>query len=146
VYNKLFTKILDSSIWLEPTATRIVWLTFIAAMDESGFAQFASVGNVAHRARVTLIEAQEAIVALEGPDTESSDPDNDGRRLERVPGGWLILNAEKHRAMVTKALIQEQTRLRVKRHRERKRSSNASVTTSEAIARSEADTKARGSS
>lgn len=137
MYNKLFTKILDSSIWLESTATRIVWLTFIAVMDELGFAQFAAVGNVAHRARVTLDEAQEAIRCLEGPDPESSDPDNDGRRLERVPGGWLILNAEKHRAMVTRSLVLEQTRLRVKLHRERKRKGNAPVTPSEA----EADTR-----
>ncbi len=139
MYNKLFTKILDSSIWLQSTPTRIVWLTFIAVMDESGFAQFASVANVAHRARVTIEEAQEAITAFEGPDPDSSDPTNHGQRLERVPGGWMVLNSEKHRAMVTRALIQEQTRERVRRHRERKRNSNASVTTSEAEARSEAD-------
>jgi hypothetical protein len=149
VYNKLFTKILDSSIWLETSPTRIVWLTFIAVMDETGFAQFASAANVAHRARVTLEEAQDALRALEGPDPDSSDPDNDGRRLERVPGGWLVLNAEKHRALVTKAVIQAQTRERVRRHREKKRSgnapitsnpkANASVTPSEA----EADTEAR---
>lgn len=143
MYNKLFTKILDSSIWLEPTPTRIVWLTFIAVMDERGFAQFASAGNVAHRARVTIEEAQVAISSFEGPDPESSDPENDGRRLERVPGGWLVLNAEKHRAMVTKAIIQEQTRLRVQKHRDKKRSSNAPVTPSEAIAEAIAVAKER---
>ena len=131
MYNKLFTKILDSSIWLESTPTRIVWLTFIAVMDESGFAQFASVANVAHRARVTLEEAQAAVAAFEGPDPDSSDPDNAGQRLERVPGGWMVLNADKHRAMVTRALIQDQTRERVRRHREKKRSSNAIVTPSD---------------
>lgn len=132
MYNKLFTKILDSSIWLESTPTRIVWLTFIAVMDESGFAQFAAIGNVAHRARVSLDEAEEAIKAFEGPDPSSSDPDHDGRRLERVPGGWIVLNAEKHRALVTRALKQEQTRERVRKHRAKKRTGNAHVTTSEA--------------
>jgi hypothetical protein len=136
VYNKLFTKILDSSIWLETTPTRIVWLTFIACMDESGFVQFAAIGNVANRARVTLEEAQEAIKALENPDPESGDPDHEGRRIERVPGGWMVLNAEKHRQLVTRAVIQEQTRIRVRRHREKKRNSNAPETPSEA--RSEA--------
>lgn len=142
MYNKLFTKILDSSIWLESTPTRIVWLTFIAVMDESGFAQFASVANVAHRARVTLEEAQAAITAFEGPDPDSSDPENNGQRLERVPGGWIVLNAEKHRAMVTRALIQEQTRERVRRHRAKKRNSNALVTPSEADTRAESETTA----
>lgn len=122
MYNKLFTKILDSSIWLESMPTRIVWLTIIAAMDEHGFAQFASVANIAHRARVSVEDAEAAITCLESPDPNSSDPDNDGRRVERVPGGWLVLNAEKHRTMVTKVVIQERTRERVRRHRERKQS------------------------
>lgn len=130
VYNKLFTKILDSSIWLESMPTRIVWLTMIAAMDEQGFVQFASVGNVANRARVSLEEAQEALERLTGPDPNSFDPENEGRRLERVPGGWLVLNAGKHRAMVTRAIVQEQTKERVRRYR-MKRSGNASVTPSD---------------
>lgn len=138
MYNKLFTKILDSSIWLESSPTRIVWVTLIAVMDEHGFAQFASVANLANRARVTLEEAKEAVARLESPDVDSSDPENEGRRLERVPGGWLVLNAEKHRKMVTRAIIQAQTRERVRRHREKKRSSNASVTPSEAESESEA--------
>jgi len=159
MYNKLFTKILDSSIWLESMPTRIVWLTIIAAMDEHGFAQFASVANIAHRARVSVEEADAAITCLESPDPNSSDPDNDGRRVERVPGGWLVLNAEKHRTMVTKVVIQERTRERVRRHRERKTAQpvtdgNASVTLgnktygsvtpSEAVseARSEAESEA----
>jgi hypothetical protein len=131
MYNKLFAKILDSSIWLEPIATRIVWLTFIAVMDEDGFVQFAGIGNVAQRAAVTREQAQEAIACLEAPDAESSDPDNDGRRVERVPGGWIVLNAAKHRDLVTRAVIKEQTRERVRRHRERvKRECNAPVTIS----------------
>lgn len=139
MYNKLFTKILDSSIWLEPTPTRIVWLTLIAVMDERGFAQFASVANVAHRARVTIDEAQTALTCFENPDIESSDPENDGKRVQRVPGGWMVLNAEKHRELVTRSVIQEQTRERVRRFRERlKRNSNADVTPSEAEAYTEA--------
>lgn len=117
MYNKLFTKILDSSIWLESTPTRIVWLTMIAVMDEAGFAQFAAVGNVAHRARVTIEEARDALTTLESPDPASSDPANEGRRLERVPGGWVVLNAEKHRSIVSRVVVQEQTRARVKKYR-----------------------------
>jgi hypothetical protein len=129
MYNKLFTKILDSSIWLEPSGTRIIWLTMIAAMDENGFVQFASVANLAHRARIELAEAQAAVDCLEGPDANSSDPEHEGRRIERVPGGWMILNAEKYREMVTRAVIQEKTRQRVAKHRtEKKRACNASVT------------------
>ncbi len=140
MYNKLFTKILDSSIWLEPTPTRIVWMTLIAAMDESGFAQFASVGNLAHRAIVDMNDAQKAVESLEGPDPESSDPENDGRRIERVPGGWMVLNAEKYRQMVTRAVIQEQTRIRVQKHRAKSRQVTHSNGEPLNVTPSEADT------
>ena len=121
MYNKLFTKILDSSIWLAPDQHRIVWITLLAAMDKDGNVQFASVGNVASRARVTREAAEEAIAAFEGPDADSGDDENDGRRIERIPGGWHVLNAHKYRAMVTKAIVREQTRIRVQRHRAEKR-------------------------
>ena len=127
MYNKLFTKILDSSIWMEPLATRIVWVTLIAAMDEDGFVAFASPSNVAHRARVTDDEAREAIATLEGPDPNSSNPDNEGRRIERVPGGWIVINAPIYRDLVTREIIKKQTRERVQRYRQ-KAKGNASVT------------------
>jgi len=127
MYNKLFTKILDSSIWLESITTRIVWLTMIAAMDEQGFVQFASVPNLALRARVPLSACEKAVVCLESPDDKSADPDHEGRRIERVPGGWMVLNAAKYRDLVTRAVVQAQTRERVARHRARK-GSNAPVT------------------
>lgn len=120
MYNKIFTKILDSSIWLETDSTRIVWLTLIAAMDESGFCQFASPANLAHRARVAPEATAEAIAILEAPDTNSSDPDHDGRRIERVPGGWMVLNSSKYREIVTRAVGQEKTRERVARFRAKK--------------------------
>ncbi len=117
MYNKLFSKIVDSSIWLEPTPTRIVWLMFIAVMNEDGFVQFASVANVAHRARIDLLDAETAIKILESPDPNSADEDNDGRRIEKVPGGWMILNAHKYRDLVTREMVREQTRRRVARKR-----------------------------
>ena len=120
MYNKLFTKILDSSIWTESATTRIVWLTFIAAMDETGFVPFASVKNVAHRAIVSLEEAEAAVACLESPDEDSSDPDNEGRRIERVTGGWIVLNAEKYRAIATREHQKELNRNRVANYRKRK--------------------------
>lgn len=125
MYNKIFTKILDSSIWLESNPTRIVWFTFLAAMDEDGFVQFASIANVAHRAIVDLPDAEKAILVLESPDADSSDKSNDGRRIERVPGGWIVLNAAKYRSIVTRAAQQEKTRERVARFRANKKSGNA---------------------
>lgn len=117
VYNKLFTKILDSSIWLASDTTRLVWITMIAAMDEDGFCPFATVDNLAARARVELKAAKKAVNELESPEPATATFDNDGRRIERVPGGWIVLNAGKYRKMVTRIVQREQTKERVRRHR-----------------------------
>jgi hypothetical protein len=152
LYNKIFTKILDSSIWLEPDATRIVWLTCIAAMDEDGFVQFASVANLARRANVSLKAAELAVTRLEGPDSESSDPEHEGRRIERVQGGWIVLNAQKYRSLVTREVAREQTRIRVQRHRAKRagngsngkaEKSNGVVTPSEAVSEARSETEAK---
>lgn len=135
MYNKLFTSILDSSIWLQPSPTRIVWVTFLAAMDEDGFVRMATVTNLANRAYVTIGEAAAAVATLEGPDEASPGQAYDGRRIERVEGGWMVLNAAKYRDTVTRAHEREQTRLRVAKHRAKQKvgnGSNAQSNTSEA--------------
>lgn len=150
MYNKLFTKIVDSSIWLEPTPTRLLWMMLIAVMDEDGFCQFASAANVAHRARLSVEETEQALAKLESPDANSGDGDNEGRRIEKVPGGWIVLNAGKYRKLVTREVEREKTRLRVAAHREKQRAAtqgnagvtqcNGAVTPSEASAVSDAPT------
>ena len=67
MYNKLFTKILDSSIWLAPDPHRLVWITLISAMDENGYAAFACAENLANRARVAVDDTKAAIAAFERP-------------------------------------------------------------------------------
>ena len=124
MYNKLFAKILDSSIWLESVDTRIVWITFLAAMDQDGFVELSAVGNVAARARIPENAAAEALGILESPDKHAPDQEHEGRRIERVPGGWVVLNAEKYRDIATRQMAREKTRMRVAKHRE-KRSGNA---------------------
>ena len=128
MYNKLFSKIITSSIWLEPDPTRIIWITLLATMDQDGIATYASIANLAHTARIELEAAKEAIAGLEGPDEDSGDKDNEGRRIERIPGGWLVLNAEKYRRLVSREVVREQTRERVAKHRDRKKSGIVNVT------------------
>ena len=125
MYNKLYTKILDSSIWLEPNPTRIVWITFLAAMNEDGFAQFSSVRNLANRAMVTPEDAETAVQTLESPDPDSNNKANDGRRIERVPGGWMILNAGDYKDIVTRMESLRLNRDRVAKHRAKKAAEKA---------------------
>ena len=146
MYNKLFTKILDSTIWLESDATRLVWITFIAAMDEDGFVALSSIGNVAARARVSIEDAQKALDALESPDKADPSQEHDGRRIERVPYGWMVLNSGKYRDIIKRENAKEQTRQRVAKHRAKKAGNvhvtprNENVTTSEAVTDTETST------
>jgi hypothetical protein len=124
MYNKLFSSILDSSIWLEQPTTKVVWVTLIAAMNEDGFAHFSAVQNLANRAVLSLKDTEAAIKILESPDPNSADKEFDGRRIERVPGGWQVLNARKYHDLTTRAIAKEQTRKRVEEYRLRKRSAS----------------------
>lgn len=120
MYNKLFTKILDSSIWLEPAHVRLVWVTFIAQMDQDGVVALSCVGNVAARARVSEQEAAEAISILEAPDSRNQGQPHEGRRIERVPDvGWIVLNAKKYSDIVLAAAARARNRDRVQRYRAR---------------------------
>src|SRR6266436_2297000 len=133
MYNRLFTKILDSSIWLEPDSTRIVWITLLAAMDQDGYAHFSALENLAARAHVSLAKAKKAIECFESPDPNSENLANEGRRITRVPGGYMVLNADDYRKKFTREIEREQTRVRVakfrKLHQEEKGESNKSSVT-----------------
>lgn len=130
VYNQIWTKILDSSIWLEDQPTRIVWITFLAMMDRHGVVRLSSIGNVANRARVSLEEAEAAIECLSEPDAYNPDPEHAGRRIERIPGeGWRVINKDKYQKMMTEARIQAQSVETSRTYRKKKK---GSVTKSDA--------------
>jgi len=96
-FTKLFSSITDSTIWQEPDATRIVWITMLAMADQRGIVN-ASVPGLASRARVELQACIAALERLSSPDEWSRTKDNDGRRIAEVDGGWILLNHGKYRA------------------------------------------------
>lgn len=95
-FTLLWNKILDSSIWMESKETRIVWITLLAMKDKEGMVRAAKVA-LAHRARVSIEECDIALNTLMSPDPQSMTPDNEGRRIKEVPGGWQILNHDLYR-------------------------------------------------
>jgi hypothetical protein len=111
---KLYATILDSTIWAEPAPTVKVWLTMLAMADPNGFVEGAITG-VMRRAIVSREECETAIRVLESPDPDSKTPDHEGRRIERVEGGWQILNHRKYRDLRTETQIA--VAARVRKHR-----------------------------
>lgn len=95
-FTLLWSKILDSSIWMEDKETRLVWITLLAMKDSDGLVGAAKVA-LAHRARVSVEECERALNILISPDPQSMTPDNEGRRIMEVAGGWKILNNDLYR-------------------------------------------------
>lgn len=115
-YTKLFSEILTSSIWNEDDKTRIVWITLLALADMRGLVMCAK-SSLAVMARVKNEDCQRAIERLESPDAESKNPANEGRRIQPVEGGWLILNYEKYRNKLSTDKETVQARERMKKMR-----------------------------
>ena len=121
MYSKLFASLLTSSVWDTDIETRVVWITLLALKDQDGFARVATVEGLARLARVSVEGAEKAVKILTGPDPDSSDPEHDGRRIERAPGGWVVLNAKKYDALGSAQHRRETVRVNVANYRARKR-------------------------
>lgn len=112
-YTKLFSSITESTIWGEPAGTRLVWITMLAKCNRHGEV-YGSVPGLARLANVSLDECDEAIQTLLSPDKWSRTPDNEGRRIAPIDGGWRILNHAKFDRLRSEIEAEE-------RERERKR-------------------------
>lgn len=108
-------RLAHSSLLECDVATRWVFMFVLSQADASGRYRCASIANLARAAAVTLEQAQRAIAELEAPDPDSTTRDHEGRRLERIPGGWAVLNYARYREFRTKRQIAEAERKRRQR-------------------------------
>ena len=122
-FTKLFSSITESTVWLTPASTRIVWITMLAMADRFGRV-YGSVPGLAHRARVSVEECKEALRTFEEPDTESRTKEFEGRRILSFEGGWELLNHAKYRAIQNDEAIRESKRKYMQRIREEWKSSS----------------------
>ena len=91
----LFQDIRNSSLWVLDSDIRIVWFTLLTMADPEGYVA-AALPGIAHAANVPLAKAREAIALFEAPDPDSRTTAHEGRRIEKVPRGWLILTYADH--------------------------------------------------
>lgn len=115
-FTKLFSSITESTVWMESDHTRLVWITMLAMADRHGRV-LASIPGLAHRARVPIGSAQDAIKTFLAPDKYSRTETNDGKRVEPIDGGWRLLNHAKYRALRDDEAIRESKRLWAERKR-----------------------------
>jgi hypothetical protein len=123
MFVKLYSSVIMSSLWSEDPETRVLWITMLAAADREGFL-FGSPAGLAAVARLPVESVVRGLEKFSSPDTYSSDlmrnPENEGRRIETVEGGWKLLNYEWYRGL-------ERAEDRKAQYRESKRKQRSSV-------------------
>ena len=66
---------------------------------------------------MTMEEADDAIAVLTSPDENSSNPENEGRRIEKVVGGWRVLNWKYYRQLAMSQAAREAAAQRQQKRR-----------------------------
>jgi hypothetical protein len=123
-YTKLFQSILDSTIWHESLPTKVVWITMLAMADRDGCV-WASLPGLADRAKVTREECEAALDKFYEADPDSRTQEHDGRRVEKIDGGWRLLNHAKYRAMMSTEDRREYNRVKQSEYRAKKKVKNS---------------------
>ncbi len=101
-YSKLHASIIGSSLWTEGDSVRILFITLLAMCDKDGCV-YGTRPGISRIAMVDPDESDDAWTVLMSPDKHSSDkmraPENEGRRIEEIPGGFRLLNFEYYRGL-----------------------------------------------
>jgi len=113
---KIYGSILRSSVWQQPLATKVVWITMLALADENGLVE-ASIPGLAATAGVTLEDCEAALACFTSPDRYSGSDVDEGRRIRPCRGGWVIINHKYYRELRTERQLREAERIAGKRAR-----------------------------
>lgn len=126
-YTPLFSKVVDSSLWDEPDYVIKVFLTMIAKKDRDQVCR-GNAYNVAQWSRKTEKEVLAAFKILSEPDRKRIEPQPfDGRRIEKVVDGWLILNGKFYQDLMGTVNRRAQKARYEKNRRERKKDGDSKI-------------------
>jgi hypothetical protein len=99
MWTPLWNEIVTSSIWEEDVVVRVVWITMLAVKDRNGYVS-GSVSSMARIANVDPEDCARAVKLLESPDKRNPNQPNQGRRIQPVEKGWVVINHAKYRDMI----------------------------------------------
>ena len=102
-WTPLWSQVVDSSLWEEKPSVRVLFVTMLALKDADHICRYDAY-KLHKKANLTPEETKEALRILQNPDTrrKAFEQEFDGRRIQQVEQGWLILNGEKYRSMIQK--------------------------------------------
>ena len=115
-FTKLFQSILQSTIWVEPLETRVLWITMLALADRRGRVH-GSIPGLAHTADIPLDKCEQALNRFLSPDVYSRSTEQEGRRIEKIDGGWQLINYDKYRELRDEETTREVKRAYMRRAR-----------------------------
>jgi hypothetical protein len=110
-FTKLDEDFFDSSLVAEGPVATAVFVLLLAKARADGIARVAAT-VVGGRLGLTAEQTTAAFDVLAAPDPHSRSLEHEGRRIERVDGGWLILNYKKRREMGLREAVREYDRER----------------------------------
>jgi hypothetical protein len=142
-YTKLFSSIVTSTIWGESNETRLTWITMLALADREGVVA-GSIPGLAHLTHISIDKCEEAIGILLSPDRYSRSSEFEGRRIEKIEGGWRLLNHGKYRRLLSAEERRQYLAAKQREYRNRSRTSTMSTNVSDTdtvLTYTEADTE-----
>jgi len=128
-YTKIDNGIFSSTLWwsADPQAFR-VFFYMLATINRAGIWE-GTLPGIAGQCRLSIEQTEEIIAYLEAPEKYSRSQEHEGRRIQKVDGGWKVLNYWKYRL---KDYSTERNREYDEKHPKRKHTSKKSNNINEA--------------
>lgn len=83
----------------------------LALSDKNGEV-WGSIPGLADMARVSIEQCEDALKELESPDKYSRSQEHEGKRIETIDGGWMLLNHPKYKRLLSADERREYFRVR----------------------------------
>jgi len=131
-FTKLVPEIIQSSIWNESSDIRIVWIAMLATKDQDGYVR-GDAQTIARMANVPLESAITALDKFQQPDSNSHTATDEGRRIEKADGGYMVINHDLYREIGMSESNREYWREKQRIHREKKQNVNDKSKTSQRL-------------
>ena len=104
-WSPLYSQVVDSTLWEEPLAVRVLFLTMLAIKGPDHIISM-PFRRLCKKANMEPEICQGALAVLLNPDKRSvDDQEFEGRRVREVDGGWLVLNGEHYRQEMSKLML-----------------------------------------
>jgi hypothetical protein len=117
----IFSKIVDSSLWSEPDYVCKIFITMLALKDADHVVRYNAFG-LAQRSHKSEQEVLDALKRLASPDRKRLEKQAfEGRRIQRVGDGWLILNGQFYQDLMRGINRREYQRVKQKEYRAKRK-------------------------